>query len=85
MDGLVASYNISLLISKTGKAPISEKLILPAIQELVTTVMHANGRSVIQSIPLSNDTFARRINMMATIVENSLCSIPRTTEFTSNR
>ena len=43
--------------------------------------MHANGRSVIQSIPLSNDTVARRINMMATDVENSLRGILRTTEF----
>ena len=82
IDGLVASYNISLLIAKTGKPhTIGEKLILPAIQEVVTTVMHANGRSVVQSIPLSNDTVARRINMMATDVENSLCNILRTTEF----
>ena len=43
--------------------------------------MHANGRSVIQSIPLSNNTVARRINMMATDVENSLRGILRTTEF----
>ena len=54
---LEESYNISLLIAKTGKPrTIGEKIILPAIQEVVTTVMHANGRSVIQSIPLSNDT-----------------------------
>ena len=47
----------------------------------MTTVTHANGRSVVQSIHLSNDTVARRINMMATDVENSLCNILRTTEF----
>ena len=82
IDGLVASYNIYLLIAKTGKPhTIGEKHILPAIQEVVTTVMHANGRSVLQSIPLSNDTVARRINMMVTDVENSLCNILRTTEF----
>ena len=81
MDDLVVSYNNSLLIAKTGKPhTIGEKLILPTIQEAVTTVMHANGRSVIQSIPLSNDTVAKRI-MMATDVENSLCSILRTTGF----
>ena len=59
-DGLVASYNISLLIEKSGKPhTIGEKVILPAIQEVVTTVIHLDGRSVIQSIPLSNDTVAR--------------------------
>ena len=59
-DGLFASYNISLLIEKSGKPhTIGEKVILSAIQEVVTTVIHLNGRSVIQSIPLSNDTVAR--------------------------
>ena len=43
--------------------------------------MHLDGRSVIQSIPLSNDTVARRINLMASGVETTLCSILKTTEF----
>ena len=81
-DGLVASYNISLLIAKSGKPhTIGENLILPAIQEAVTTVMHLDVRSVSQSIPLSNDTVARRINLMASDVEKTLCSILKTTEF----
>ena len=82
IDGLVASYNISLLIAKSGKPhTIGEKLILPAIQEAVTTVMHSDGRSVIQSIPLSNDTVARRIILMASDVEKTIYSILKTTEF----
>ena len=81
-DGLVAFYNISLLIAKSGKPhTIGEKLILPAIQESVTTVMHLDVRSVNQSIPLSNDNVARRINLMASDVEKTLCSILKTTEF----
>ena len=41
MDGLVASYNNSLLIAKTGKPhTIGIKLILPAIQEAVKTVIY---------------------------------------------
>ena len=43
--------------------------------------MHLDGRSVIQSIPLSNDTVARKINLMASDVEKTLCSILKTTEF----
>ena len=50
MDGLVASYNISLLIAKTGKPhTIGEKLILPAIQEVVSpTVMRNTSVFIIQ-------------------------------------
>ncbi|KAI6660135.1 hypothetical protein LOD99_10527 [Oopsacas minuta] len=82
IDGLVASYNISLLIAKSGKPhTMGENLILPAIQEAVTTVMHSDGRSVIKSMPLSNDTVARRINLMASDVEKTLYSILKTTEF----
>ena len=44
IDGLVASYNISLLIARSGKPhTIGEKLILPTILEAVTTVMHSVG------------------------------------------
>ena len=81
-DGLVASYNISLLIAKSGRPhTIGEKLILPAIQEAVTTVKHSDVRSVNQSIPLSNDTITRRINMMASDVEKTLCSILKQRNF----
>jgi len=40
-DGLRASYNIFLLIAKTGKPhTIGVKLILPAINEVINTVLH---------------------------------------------
>ena len=45
-DGLAASYNISLLIAKAGKPhTIGKKLILPAIQEEFSTVMHQMGEA----------------------------------------
>ena len=81
-DGLIASYNISLLIAKAGKShTIGEKLILPAIQEAVTNVMHTDGRSLIKSIPLSNDTVTKRIHIMANDIEKTICDILKTTEF----
>ncbi|KAI6648837.1 hypothetical protein LOD99_7099 [Oopsacas minuta] len=43
--------------------------------------MHSDGRSVIKSIPLSNGTVARRINLMASGVEKTLYSTLKTTEF----
>ena len=82
IDGLAATYNSSLLIAKARKPhTIGENLILPAIQEAITTVMHTDGRSVIQSVSLSNDTVARRMNMMASAIEKELCNVLKKTEF----
>ena len=83
IDVLVTSYSISLLVANSGKPhTIGEKLILLAIQKAVTTsVIHADGRSVIQSISLSNDTVVRGINLMANDVEKTPYSILKTTEF----
>ena len=54
IDGLAASYIISLIIAKAGKPhTIGEKVILAATQEAITTVRRTNGRSVVQSIPLT--------------------------------
>ena len=52
-DCLKASYNISLLITKAGKPHnIGEKLILPAVKEVIKTVLHKSPEQVIKSIPL---------------------------------
>ncbi|CAH1957660.1 unnamed protein product [Acanthoscelides obtectus] len=56
-DGLRASYNISLLIAKSGKPhTIGEKLILPAVEEVLKTVLHKPVSDIIKRIPLSNNT-----------------------------
>ena len=80
---MVASYNISKLIAKDGKPHcIGETLILPAITEVITTVMNQNAAEIIRSIPLSNDTVARRIfDEMANDVEIQLTHILQTTKF----
>lgn len=82
-DGLIASYNISKLIAKSGKAhTIGEELILPAVKEVLETVLHHPGASnVIKNVPLSNDTVRRRIDEMAEDVEASLCEFLTHTEF----
>ena len=81
-DGLIASYNISLLIAKCGKPhTIGEMLILPAISEAISTVMHQDASSVVKSIPLSNNSVSRRIDEMALNVEQQLCEVLQTTEF----
>lgn len=59
-DRFRASYNISLLISKTGKPHnIGEDLILPAIKKVITTVLHKPAADTIRKIPLSNSSVQR--------------------------
>ena len=59
-DGLRASYNIYLLISQTGKPhTIGEELILPAIKEVITTVLHKPAADIMRKIPLSNSSVQR--------------------------
>lgn len=80
--GLQASYNLSHLIEKNGKPhTIGEKLILPAIREVLTTVMKVDPEPIVKAIPLSNDTVSSRINEMAGDTEQQLCDILKNTDF----
>ncbi|XP_029281523.1 SCAN domain-containing protein 3-like isoform X2 [Cottoperca gobio] len=54
---------------------IGEKLVLPAIKEVISTVMERDPTHVLKSLPLSNDTVARRINEMGADTEEQLCVI----------
>ena len=59
-DSLKASYNISLLIAKAGKPQtIGGEPILPAVKEVIKTVLHKSPEQVIKSIPLSNNSVQR--------------------------
>jgi hypothetical protein len=81
-DGLRASYNISLLIAKTGKPhTIGEDLIMPAVEEVLKTVLHKPSFDIIKKIPLSNNTVRRRIDEMSSDVESFLCKFLKTTNF----
>ncbi|CAH2009715.1 unnamed protein product [Acanthoscelides obtectus] len=81
-DGFRASYNISLLIAKSGKPhTIGEKLILPAVEEVLKTVLHKPASDIIKRIPLSNNTVERRIDEMSSDIERFLCNYLQTTHF----
>ncbi|CAH2008546.1 unnamed protein product [Acanthoscelides obtectus] len=81
-DGLRASYNISLLIAKSGKPhTIGETLILPAVEEVLKTVLHKPASDIIKRIPLSNNTVERRIDEMSSDIESFLCHYLQTTRF----
>ena len=82
-DGLMASYYISLLIAKAGKPhTIGEELILPAVKEVIRTVLHKSPEQVIKSIPLSDNSVQRRVDKMAENVEETLSKMLMTTEST---
>ncbi|CAH2003227.1 unnamed protein product [Acanthoscelides obtectus] len=81
-DGLRASYNISLLIAKSAKPhTIGEKLILPAVEEVLKTVLHKPASDIIKRIPLSNNTVEKRIDEMSSDIESFLCNYLQTTHF----
>lgn len=81
-DGLLASYNIANMIAKAGKPhTVGETLILPAVKEVISTVLHRNATEILKAIPLSNDTVSRRIDEMASDVEIQLVDILKKTKF----
>lgn len=83
VDGLRASYNIAKLIAKSGKPhTIGEELILPAVAEVINTVMHQSSTDVLKKVALSNNTVQRRIDEMAASVEASLFDMLRKVKFT---
>uniref|UniRef100_A0A5S6QDL0 DUF4371 domain-containing protein n=1 Tax=Trichuris muris TaxID=70415 RepID=A0A5S6QDL0_TRIMR len=82
MDGLRASFNISLMIARSGKAHIiGEELLLPVVSEVLRTVLHRPAAETIKSIPLSNNTVQRRIDEMGNDVEETLCKFLKNRKF----
>ncbi|XP_030298040.1 zinc finger BED domain-containing protein 5-like [Sparus aurata] len=81
-SGLVASYNIALLIAKAGLPfTVGESLVIPAIKEAISTVMQRDPAPVTKAIPLSNDSVARRIREMSMDTEQQLCATLRGCRF----
>ncbi|CAH2003254.1 unnamed protein product, partial [Acanthoscelides obtectus] len=81
-DGLRAFYNISLLIAKSRKPhTIGDKLILPAVEEVLNTVLHKPASDIIKRIPLSSNTLERRIDEMSSDIESFLCNYLQMTHF----
>ncbi|KAG9466569.1 hypothetical protein GDO78_016401 [Eleutherodactylus coqui] len=71
--GLLTSYKVSLLIAQCGKShSIGETLVLPAVKEIVSTMLGPDTCAIVKLIPLSNDIVSRRIDKMATDVEETL-------------
>ena len=68
--------------AKSGKPhQISEELILPAVSEVISTVLNKPAFDITKRNPLSNNSVQRRNNEMAQCFENSLCDYLKTSEF----
>ena len=81
--GLVASYEMYLLIAKCGKAhTIGEDLIKPALLTVFSKTVLKRTDDPASKIPLSNNTVQRRIDEMASDVTTQLVSKLRQTRFT---
>ena len=68
-NGLIASYEVSTLIAKCGKAlAIDHMLILPAVTEIMPTVFKMDTNNS-RTVSLSNNTMSRRIDKMSDDIE----------------
>ena len=72
-NAVMLSFNVSLAIAKAKKPhTIAEELIKPCCIDIVGTMFSDSAAQKIKSIPLSNDTVKRRIDVMAVDCENQL-------------
>ena len=79
--GLIACYKISNLIAKCGKShTIGETLIIPAVKEIISTMMPTQ-KDVTPSIQLRNSTVSSRIDEMASDIKNKLCDLLKAKQF----
>lgn len=68
-----ASYEVSQLVAKAGKAhTIAEELILPIAVALCKRMLGDAAAKLVSAVPLSDNTVQRRITDMAGNIENTL-------------
>uniref|UniRef100_A0A0L8FJG2 DUF4371 domain-containing protein n=1 Tax=Octopus bimaculoides TaxID=37653 RepID=A0A0L8FJG2_OCTBM len=81
-SGLIASYKIAEIIAKTSSAhTVAEKIIVPAVEAVISEVMNQNPSSIITALPLSNDSIRRRIDEISGHIEDVLIQRLKTTNF----
>lgn len=71
--GLLSSYQIAQIIAKAGfPHSTGERIIKPAFEILLGTMLGQESTAVLNSIPLSNDTIRRRIDELSSDIEIQL-------------
>ena len=56
-------------------------MVVPALKEIISSVMERDPEPVLQTVPLSDTTVKRRIDKMDTNIEDQLFEILRNTSF----
>lgn len=68
-----ASYLVALRIAKSKKPhTIGEELILPSAVEMCEVMLGSEAANKLKSIPLSNDTVKRRIELLSVDIQSQL-------------
>ena len=52
---------------------VGKNLVVPAVKEIISTVIKRDPAPVLQTVPLSDTTVKKRINEMDTNIEDQLC------------
>ena len=82
IKGLIVSYKIAFMVAKRSLPfNVGESLVVPALKEIISTVMERDPAPVLRTVPLSDTTVKRRIDEMGTNIEDQLCEILRNTSF----
>lgn len=76
-EALRVSYHVAHRIDKAKKPhTIAEELILPTAMDMVREVLNQSAAERLKTIPLSNDTIARRIeDMSGNIKEQTIARV----------
>ena len=70
------------MIAKTSLLfNVGESLVVPAVKEIIFTVMKKDPAPVLRTVPLSDTAVNRRIDVMNTNIEDQLYEILRNTSF----
>ncbi|KAI5152850.1 hypothetical protein ENBRE01_3061 [Enteropsectra breve] len=78
-----ASFKLAELIVKNLKPhTIAETLIMPACSEIVQILFGVKAKDEVMKIPHSNNTIKNRILLMSKGIENTVCQMLKTKNFT---
>ena len=82
IKGLIVLYKIVFMIAKRNLLfNVGESLVVPAVKEIICTVMERDPAPVLRTVPLSDTTVKQQINKMGTNNEDQLCEILQNTSF----